>query len=152
MNKNIELAILLLECGKQLINFTVDRDIALEAGGAGQFLDEAPQLRASSARSGSKWPVCAGLAEFLGDSPGNGTLIGEPEDHGRFTCQINHASPIPPWHALSAGSCPADRSLEYQREFRDPESAAQVTRLTLPTGRPRKREPSRSNFSTESVA
>src|SRR5580698_5465361 len=34
---------------------------------------------------------CAGLVEFLGDAPGDGTLVGQPEDHGRFACQIDHA-------------------------------------------------------------
>ena len=39
---------------------------------------------------------CAGLVEFLGDAPGDGTLVGQPEDDGRLTRQIDHACFLPP--------------------------------------------------------
>ena len=95
----------------------------------------------------------AGLVEFLGDAPGDGTLVGQPEDHGRLTRQIDHAFPVPPMVRLlnvCLEKSRAHRILEYQPERDD--SAAEVDQFDLADGRPRKRDPRRSNFSTESVA
>ena len=41
--------------------------------------------------------------KFLGDAPGDGTLVGQPEDHGRLTRQIDHAFPFPRWSVLCVG-------------------------------------------------
>ena len=91
MNQNVELAEFLLERGKQSVDFGVVRQIALKANGAGQFGDEPfgvalpPLALVAENQSG------AGLVELLGDAPGNGTLVGQPEDNGRSTRQIDHA-------------------------------------------------------------
>jgi hypothetical protein len=38
----------------------------------------------------------------LGDAPGDGALVGQPEDYGRFTRQIDHAFSVPP-EAIECG-------------------------------------------------
>jgi hypothetical protein len=57
---------------------------------------------------------CAGLVEFLGDAPGDGTLVGQPEDHGRLTRQIDHACFLPPMTAPKVER--GRQSLGYQAE------------------------------------
>src|ERR1035437_1711262 len=123
----------------------VDEDIQLAVlifEGAGQLVNEALRLELHAVILIADGQSCSGLMQFLGDAPGNGTLVGQPEDYSRLTCQIDHARLLPP------GPCVGDGGPTVPLEYQPPRS----TSSTLPVGRLRKREPRRSNFSTESVA
>ena len=56
VDEDVELAVLLLEGGEEGFDLLVVGDVALEAAGAGELVDEGPRPRASCARSGSRWP------------------------------------------------------------------------------------------------
>ena len=56
-------------------------------------------------------PACV---QFLGDAPGDGTLVGQPEDHGRLTRQIDHACSSSVVRAKCEQTAQPSRFLEYQ--------------------------------------
>ena len=72
---------------------------------------------------------CAGRVEFLGDSPGDGTLVGQPEDYGRLTRQIDHACLLPPGCGFRLARGIRNRFIEYQRIL-----AAEVDQFDLAYG------------------
>ena len=92
-----------LRAAKSGVDLSVVRDVALEAGCAGQLVDEALGLELHALILVADGQGCAGLVEFLGDSPGDGTLVGQPEDHGRLTRQIDHAFLVPRGPAVGLG-------------------------------------------------
>ena len=96
VDEDVELAVLLLERGKEGVDLAVDGDVALEAGGAGKLVDEVLGFELHALVLVADGQGGAGCVEFLGDAPGDGTLVGQPEDHGRFACQIDHAFVVPP--------------------------------------------------------
>ena len=99
VDEDVELAVLLLEGCEEGVDLGVVGDVALEAGGAGQLVDQAFGLKAQALVLIANGQGCASLLQFLGDAPGDGTLVGQPEDYGRLTGQIDHACLIPPWPA-----------------------------------------------------
>ena len=96
VDEDVELAVLVFERGKEGVDFAVDGDVALETGGAGKLLDEVLGFELHALVLVADGQGGSGCVEFLGDAPGDGTLVGEPEDHGRFACQIDHACVVPP--------------------------------------------------------
>ena len=91
VDEDVELAVLLFERGEEGVDLGVVGDVALEAGGAGKFGDEAFGFVLHALVLVADGQGCAGFVEFLGDAPGDGTLVGQPEDHGRLTRQIDHS-------------------------------------------------------------
>src|ERR1035437_32054 len=142
VDEDIQLAVLIFEGGEEGFNLLVVGNVTLEAAGAGQLVDEALRLELHAVILIADDRSCSGLMQFLRVTPGNGTLVGQPEDYSRLTCQIDHARLLPP------GPCVGDGGPTVPLEYQPPRS----TSSTLPVGRLRKREPRRSNFSTESVA
>ena len=100
MDKNVDLTVLLPDGGKERLNLLVVGDVTLEAGSAGQLGDKVLGLEPHAVILIADGQGCAGLVQFLGDAPGNGTLVGQPEDHGCLTRQIDHACFLPPGSAF----------------------------------------------------
>jgi hypothetical protein len=96
VHKDVNPGILLFQRGKQRYDVLIVGDIALEAAGAGEIVDQVPGLGfhafvlVADGQSGS------GLVKLLGDAPCDGALVGQPEDHGCLACQIDHAALNPP--------------------------------------------------------
>ncbi len=106
MDEDIELGVFLLERGEEGFDFGIAGDIALEARGARQLVDEGLGLKFHAFVLVTDSEGRTGLVQFLCDAPCDGTLVGQSEDHGRFTCQIDHACLLPPRsaHGESAGT------------------------------------------------
>ena len=100
VDEDIELAVFLFERGEEGFNLLVVGDIALETARAGQLGDEVFGLEPHAVILIANGQGGAGLVQFLGDAPGDGTLVGQPEDHGRLTRQIDHACFLPPGSVL----------------------------------------------------
>ena len=66
------------------------------AAGAGEIVDQVFGFGAHALGLVANGQGGSSLVEFLGDAPGDGTLVSQPEDHGRFACQIDHACVVPP--------------------------------------------------------
>ena len=96
VDEDVELAELFLEGGKDGFDLGVAGYVALEAVRAGELVDEALGLHFHALVEVTNGQGGAGLVQFLGDAPGDGTLVGQPEDYGRLTCQIDHAWSLPP--------------------------------------------------------
>ncbi len=109
VHKNVELAVLLFESGEQGVDLGVDGNVALKAGGPGQVGDEAFGFELHALVLITDGQRGAGRVQLLGDAPGDGTLVGQPEDHGRLTCQIDHSFFILRCRCLRAGKCRANR-------------------------------------------
>ena len=112
VDEDVDLAVLLLDGGEEGVDFVVVGDVALEAGCAGELGDEALGLELHALVLVADGQGCAGLVEFLGDAPGDGTLVGQPEDHGRLTRQIDHAFLVPLRPVLGVGR--TGRLIGYQ--------------------------------------
>jgi len=111
-DEDVELAVLLAEGSEEGVDLLVAGDVALEAGGAGEFGDEALGLEPHALVLVADGHGCAGLVQFLCDAPGDGTLVGQPEDYGRLTRQMINAFFLPPGSA--SRGMPDSRLLEYQ--------------------------------------
>ena len=135
-----------LEGGEEGVDLAVVGDVALEAGGAGELVDEALGLELHALVLIADGQGCAGLVEFLGDAPGDGTLVGQPEDHGRLTRQIDHACFRSSMARVGVGMTgPANRISAEDRAVHSGQGQGmdiqppRSTSSTLPAGRPRKR-------------
>ena len=91
MDQDVDLAVLLFERHKQGVDLGVDGDITLEAACSGQFGNQVLSFGLHAFILIADGQGCSGLVKFLGYAPGDGSLVGQPEDHGRFPCQIDHA-------------------------------------------------------------
>jgi len=120
VDQDIQLAVLLFERRKQAIDLRIDRNIALKTAGARQLGDQVLRFGLHPLVLVTNGQGCSGLVKFLGDAPGDRSLVGQPEDHGRFPCQIDHAcfsssvaharrSQHQPINRISAGKRPSAR-------------------------------------------
>src|ERR1035438_5864335 len=91
MDKNFNLPELIFEGGKESLDLGIVGNVALKAAGSRQLGDQALGLELHALVLVTDGQGCAGLVQSLGNSPGNRTLVGQPEDHGRLTRQIDHA-------------------------------------------------------------
>ena len=96
VDEDVELAVFLLQRGEQRFDFGVARYVALETAGAGELVDQVFGLGLHALVLVADGQGGAGRMQFLGDAPGDGTLVGQPEDYGRFACQIDHSVLMPP--------------------------------------------------------
>ncbi len=128
------LRVLFLERGEQRLDLLVVGDVALEAAGAGKIVDQVFGLGLHALVLVADGQGGAGLVEFLGDAPGDGALVGQPEDHGRLARQVDHAVRVPPGSKLK-GETTTDHSQDTRAIFaperrgrRDVTRRATVTR------------------------
>ena len=90
MNEDVELAVLFHERGEELFDLAIGGDVALEAGGAGEFLDEVLGFELHALVLVTDGQGSAGLGELLCDAVGDAALVGEAEDDGYFAFEVNH--------------------------------------------------------------
>ena len=76
MNKDFELAVFLFESSEERIDFGVAGDVALEARGARELVDEALSFLLHALVLITDGQCGAGPVELLGNAPGDGPLVG----------------------------------------------------------------------------
>ena len=102
--------------------------------GTGELVDEVFGFGAHALILVADGQGGSGCVEFLGDAPGDGTLVGQPEDHCRFACQIDHACVVPPVARLSCfpvAGVAKSRSFAYHPRT-EKRSGPRSLRMTLP--------------------
>lgn len=90
MDEDIELAVGLLESGKEGVDLGVDGEVALERPGIGERGGQLVGVTLETLALIADGECGPGVRELLGDSPGDTALVGESEDDGDFALEIDH--------------------------------------------------------------
>jgi hypothetical protein len=90
VHQGVELAVTILQLGKDLVDLFIARNIALKDRCIRQLPGQGLSLNPQTLILIADGNPCAGLGKLLGDRPGDAALVCQTENHCRLTLKIRH--------------------------------------------------------------